>query len=80
MPLQAQTLEVQIIIWYPYDISYNVNLVQLRDTSGNVKHAVIVFGYFIFDSNSKLALPIFLNKIVYFFAPYKEEADVFDEF
>ena len=42
------------------DISTIFALVQLMDSLGNVNHAIIVVGYWIFDSNYEKALV--LNK------------------
>ena len=38
------------------DISEKVTLVQLMDTLGNMNHAIIIKGYWIFDSNYKKEL------------------------
>ena len=38
------------------DISEHFTLVQLMDYLGNVNHAISVVGYWIFDSNYKIAL------------------------
>ena len=40
------------------DISENFTLVQLMDSLGNVNHAISVVGYWIFDSNYKIALAL----------------------
>ena len=37
-------------------ISENVTLVKLMDSLGNMNHAIIVVGYWIFDSNYKISL------------------------
>ena len=42
------------------DISANVTLVQLMDSSGNVNHAISIVGSWIFESNYERAL--FLNR------------------
>ena len=38
------------------DISENFTMVQLMDTLGNTNHDISAVGYFIFDSNYKIAL------------------------
>ena len=38
------------------DISEHVILVQLKDSIGNVNHAIIVFWYYMFESNYKISL------------------------
>ena len=41
-----------------YDISENVTFVQLMYTVSNVNHSVNIVGYWIFDYNYKMALPL----------------------
>ena len=41
-----------------HGISENVTMVKLMDTVGNVNHAVIIVGYWIFESNYRKALPL----------------------
>ena len=38
------------------DISEDVTLVQLMDSLGNLNHAIIIVGYWIFDSNYNKSL------------------------
>ena len=58
-----QNLQYNLTIWKRNDnfdilndISECVTLVQLMDSLGNVNHAIIIVGYWIFDSNYKKAL------------------------
>ena len=44
-----------------HEISEHFTLVQLMDSVGNVIHAVIIVGYWIFDSNYKKAFPLTLD-------------------
>ena len=53
-----QNLQYNLNIWnqnYAFDIlndiSEDVNLVQLMDSLGNLKHAISILGHWIFDSN-----------------------------
>ena len=62
------------------DISDYVSLVQPVDTAGNVNHAVIIIGYWMYDSNYKTALPLIkesMDTIIYL---YKNEKGAYAEF
>ena len=45
------------------NISENVTLAQLMDSIGNVNHAIIVVGYWIFDSNYKKSLVLNMSSL-----------------
>ena len=51
------------------DISENVTSVQLMDLLGNVNHAIIFVGYWIFDSNNKKSLVLNRASLDMVFAP-----------
>ena len=58
-----QNLRYNLTIWKKNDafdilnyIVENVTLVQLMDSLGNMNHAIIIVGHWIFDSNYKKAL------------------------
>ena len=51
------------------NICENVALVQLMDSLGNVNHAIIVVGYWIFESNYKKELVLNRESLEIIFAP-----------
>ena len=46
-----------------HEISENITLLQLMDSVGTVNHAVIIVGYWIFESNYKKELPLTLDSL-----------------
>ena len=57
-----------------------MTLVQLLDTDGNVNHAVIIIGYWIYDSNYKIELPLIKEYLNIICSPSKEEKGIYSEF
>ena len=51
------------------EISENVILVQLMDYLGNVNHAIIIVGYWIFNSNYKKELHLIRESLDPIFSP-----------
>ena len=58
------------------DISEHVTLFQLMDYLGNVNHAISVVGYWIFDSNYKIALVLNRESLDMIFFPSVGEEEV----
>ena len=58
------------------EISGYVTLVQLMDSLGNVNHAIIVVGYWIFDSKYERALILNRESLDIIFAPSVGEKEV----